>query len=238
MFGHGGHEVDYADLLEAVFGRLDELGVAGSATPGELATDEALAAAEAEMRIRLPADLREFYQTVGDGFVLFWESDADDPKKPWGSLQIPSLSSLADVYRGWRGLVLYTPERAEEYGFPYTKDPVLAKRTAARMWHWLPIIEHGNGDSICLDLGDPGCPVVFDRHDWMDGGSGDNGHPLASNWRAFLTGWGSVCFQQPEDLYWPWCFRPGGVAWNGEHFRNPFRVASLAESVAAPDPAA
>ena len=126
-------------------------------------------------------------------------------------------------------MVLYSPERAEEYGFPYTKDPILAKRTAARMWNWLPVIEEGNGDSICLDLDAPSCPVVFDKHDWMDGGSGDNGHPLAPNWRAFLLGWGSVCFQVPDGLYWPWCFRPGGgVAWDSESFRSPFRIADLA----------
>ena len=229
--------MDYPTLLETVIDHLEGLGVACTATARDPATDKALASAEARMNVRLPAELREFYRTVGDGFVLFWQSDPNDPQKPWGSLQVPSLSSLADGYSGWRGLVLYTPERAEEYGFPGTKDPALAKRTAARMWHWLPIIEEGNGDAICLDLGAPGCPVVFDRHDWMDGGSGDNGHPLAPNWRAFLMSWGRVCFQDP--IHWTWYFRPGGgVDWDGEPFRSPFRVAGLAEPGAAPDPAA
>jgi hypothetical protein len=178
------------------------------------------------MKVHLPAELREFYQEIGDGFVLFWQSDPNDAEKPWGSLQVPTLSSLAEMYSGWRGLVLYTPEKADQYGFPYTKDPTLARRTAARMWHWLPIIDEGNGDTICLDLGDPGCPVVFDQHDWMDGGSGDNGHRLAPNLKAFLIDWGSVCFLHP--IHWDWCFRPGGgVDWDGEPFRNPFRVSGL-----------
>lgn len=220
--------MDYISLLEAVCGRLDELGMDGSAPCGEFVTDEELSACEAQMGVRLPAELREFYQTIGDGLVLFWQSDPDDPQKPWGGLEVPSLASLVEMFRGWRGLVLYTPERAEEYGFPYTKDPTLAKRTAARMWHWLPVIAESNGDAICLDLGTTGCPVVFDRHDWMDGGSGENGHLLAPNWRAFLVDWGRVCFQQPDGLYWPRCILPGGgVAWDGEHFRNPFRVAGL-----------
>ncbi len=221
--------MDYPSLLKTVFGHLDELGIPYQAASGEPATDEALASAEAAMKIRLPAELREFYQTVGDEFLLFWESDSDDPKKPWGSLSVPSLSSLVDTYTGWRGLVLYSPERAEEYGFPHTNAPALAKRTAARMWHWLPVITEENGDAICLDLGALGCPVVFDRHSWMDGGSGDNGHPLAANWREFLIGWGSICFQMPKDLYWPWCFQPGGVAWDGEYFDSRFRVAELAK---------
>lgn len=220
--------MDYPDLLDAVYGRLEELGASGTATGGDPATDNALAAAEAEMRVRLPVELRAFYQAVGDGFSFYWEADPDGPEKLWGSLQVPSLSALAEMYHGWRGLVLYPPERAEEYGFTGTKDPGLAKRTAARMWHWLPIIAEPNGDAVCLDLGAPGCPVVFDKHDWMDGGTGDNGHLLARNWREFLVGWGSVCFRDP--IHWTWCFRPGGgVNWDGEPFRSPFRVTGLAE---------
>jgi cell wall assembly regulator SMI1 len=228
--------MDYPSLLETVYGHLDGLGAAGGANPGEAVTDEALAAAEAEMKVRLPAELREFYQTVGDGFSLYWETAPGDPEKIWGGLHVPGLASLVEMYAGWRGLVLYTPERAEEYGFPGTKDPTLAKRTAARMWQWLPVIQEGNGDGICLDLGTPGCPVVFDKHDWMDGGTGENGHPLAPNWRAFLVGWGSVCFQPPRRMYWPLCFRPGGgVAWEGDEFHGPFRVPGLAEQSAPVD---
>lgn len=228
--------MDYRSLLELVFRHLNELGITDTAVTSGPATDEALAEAEAAMQVRLPAELREFYQTVGDGFVQYWQSDPGDPNSPWGGLEVPSLSALTEMYHGWRGVVLYSAEQAEKYGFPYTQDPALANRTAARMWHWLPIFEHGNGDMICLDLGDPGCPVVFDKHDWMDGGSGDNGHPLAPNWRAFLMSWGSVCFQEPEGLYWPSCFRPGGVAWDGEHFRSPYRIAGLAASGSSPAP--
>jgi hypothetical protein len=97
------------------------------------------------------------------------------------------------------------------------------------MWHWLPVIEVENADLICQDLSDPCCPVIFNQHDWLDGGSGDNGHPLAPNWRAFLQAWGSVCFQFPRSLWWPACFRPGsGVVWDGEQFREPFRIGGMA----------
>jgi cell wall assembly regulator SMI1 len=226
--------VDYHSLLDAVRGYLARQGVDCAVTSGKLASEKVVAATEAKMKVQLPAELREFYRTVGDGYWMFWEADPNDSKQPFGGLQVPTLSSLADNYSGWRGMALYTPEQADKYGFPYTEDPALAKRTAARMWHWLPVIEHGNGDLICLDLGAPGGPVIFHRHDWLDGGSGDDGHPLGPNWRAFLVGWGSVCFQFPEGLYWPSCFRPGGgVAWDSKRFRSPFRVAGLAETGAA-----
>jgi hypothetical protein len=61
-----------------VLSHLDRSGVAGAATPGEPVTEEALASAEARMMVRLPAELREFYQDIGDGLALFWQSDPDD----------------------------------------------------------------------------------------------------------------------------------------------------------------
>lgn len=228
--------MDYKNLFETVRRHVERLSIACEVEAGKVASEKSIAKVEDKMNARLPAELREFYQTVGDGFSLRWQADADDSNAPFANLQVPTLKYLASMYIGWRGMVLYSPEAADKYGFPYTKDPALAKRTAARMWHWLPVLEEGNGDSICHDMSDPSCPVIFNQHDWLDGGSGDNGHRLASNWRAFLTAWGSVCFQFPKSLYWPLCFRPGGgVAWDGEQFRSPFRVGGLAEQRAAAD---
>ncbi len=220
--------MDYSGLLDAVRRHVVAQGVACAITSGTPASEKAVAAAEAKLNVRLPAEMREFYRTVADWYAMFWEADANDSTQPFGGLQVPTLSSLVKMYTGWRGMALYTPEKAERYGFPYTEDPTLAKRTAARQWHWLPVIEQGNGDLICLDLSVPGGPVIFHKHDWLDGGTGDDGHLLAPSWRAFLVGWGSVCFQFPEGLYWPSCFRQGGgVAWDSEMFRGPFRVAGL-----------
>ncbi|VTU00414.1 : SMI1_KNR4 [Gemmataceae bacterium] len=218
--------MDYSDILGTVIGHLEGLGIECTATAGEDVGEAELASAEATMGVQLPAELREFYQAFGDGVGVFWRSDPDDFGKPWGSLNVPTLASLAEMYHGWRGLVLYTPEQAEKYGFPYTDDPALAKRTAARMWHWLPIIDEPNGDAICLDLGAPGCPVVFNRHDWMDGGTGDDGHILAPSWRAFLMAWGSVCYQDP--VHWTDCLRQGGgVDWSCKRFDRSLHVAGL-----------
>lgn len=218
----------YQGLFDAVYARLEELGATGTAIGDDPATDEALAATETEMGVHLPEELREFYRTVGDGHSFFWESDPDDHSKPWGSLKVPSLAGLAEMYRGWRGLALYTPDRAEAYGFTGTKDPDLAKRTAARMWHWLPVVGEPSGDAICIDLGAPGYPVVLDEHDWMDGGTGDNGHVLAGSWREFLVSWGRVCFRDP--IHWTRCLRSGGgVDWGAEPFRGPFRLTGPGE---------
>jgi cell wall assembly regulator SMI1 len=232
MFGYLVRAMDYKSLFDTVRSHVVGQGAACEVRGGKLATEKALAKVEAEIKVRLPAELREFYRTMGNGFSLRWEASSDDNKAPFANFQVPTLKYLASMYTGWREMCLYSPAKAEKYGFPYTNDPALAKRTAARMWNWLPVIEEGNGDLICQDLSDPSCPVVFNQHDWLDGGTGDNGHLLAPNWPAFLIGWGSVCFQLPQSLYWPACFQPaGGVAWAGEEFREPYRIADLAEQI-------
>lgn len=143
--------MDYKNLFETVRRHIDHLGLACVIKAGKRTTDKVIATAEGKMQVRLPAELREFYETIGNGFSLAWQADANASDAPFASLQIPTLSYLTKMYVGWREITLYTPEEAESYGFPYTDDPALAKRTAARMWHWLPVIEEGNGDLICQD---------------------------------------------------------------------------------------
>ena len=212
----------FTPIIDEAITRLNQLGVEVDSAAGRTTTDRQLKAAEARMGIRLPHDLREFYQEVGNGFAMYWQSKE---AQNWGGLSAPPLKELAGLHREWNEISVYTPEAAEKYGFPYTKDPALAKRTAARMRHWLPLNGEGNGDVICIDLGTPDGEVIFHAHDWMDGGTGDNGLVLATNWREFVAGWASVCFQQPKDLYWPASFLSGGgVDWSGSRFRDPFRL--------------
>lgn len=219
----------YDTLFNSVQSHLERQGVECQIQVGKIASDKAISKIESKLSIQIPDELKEFYQSVGNGYTFFWEANTGDSRKSITTLlQVPTLANLASMYVGWREMVLYTPEAAEKYGFPYTEDPALAKQTAARMWHWLPVIEEGNGDMFSLDLSMPGGPVIFDRHDWMDGGTGNNGHLLASNFKTFLIAWGGVCFQSPESLYWPSCLRPeGGIDWDNEQFRSPFRVAGL-----------
>lgn len=220
--------MDYKELISTVQRHVKALGCVCEVEAGGHITDNAISKAESRMKIRFPVELRQFYLEVGDGLSLRWKGDSDDPKAPFANLSVPSLANLASTYLSWQQISLYTPAKAKKYGFPHTKDPALAMQTAAKMWHWMPVIEEGNGDMISFDLSDPSCPVIFDQHDWFDGGSGDNGHQLSTGWQEFLTGWGSVCFQFPKSLYWPTCFRPGqGVAWDSNGFCEPFRIKEL-----------
>lgn len=220
--------MDYQKLFDTVRAYLDGHKIVSSIHPGRKVGERALANAEQALGIGLPAELRTFYQTMGNGFSFSWYVDFDDLKQPHAGVSVPTLTELTQYYHGWREGALYSPQAAETYGFPYTKNPTLAKQTAARMWHWLPVLQEGNGDHMSIDLSKPAGPVVFDQHDWLDGGSGDNGVLLGSDWADFLTRWGSVCFQQPKNSYWPSAFRATGkMDWEGTQFDQSFRISGL-----------
>jgi hypothetical protein len=171
--------------------------------------------------IPIPPSMAGFYAEVGDGLVFAWE--AKGKRAPHANHEVPPLAELTpkslDDIR-WR------TEWNDDYDFRFTKDPALAKRTAMRMRRWLPFHHEGNGDRFCLDTAADPAPVVFDRHDWYDGGTGDNGPVMGRSLLDFYTGWSAVCFQSPESLYWPRVLRPsiGGVDWNSPEFRDPFRI--------------
>lgn len=60
--------------------------------------------------------------------------------------------------------------------------------------------DEDNGDGFCLDTALDHSPVVFDQHDWYDGGTGENGHHLADSLLQFYMDWAPVCFQIPSSL--------------------------------------
>ena len=117
-------------------------------------------------------------------------------------------------------------EWQEDPDVRFTKNPALAKQTALRMRKWMPFHDEGNGDGFCLDTAQDPAPVVFDEHDWMDGGTGENGHRLADSLLQFYTDWAQVCFQFPRSLWWPTVLSKSGVGvdWSGAEFRDPFRL--------------
>jgi cell wall assembly regulator SMI1 len=223
--------MDYRSLFQRVQSHLESLQVKYSFYTGRSVIERwDIWAVQDTLKRPLPDDLRRFYLEVGNGLEFRWNAQSEEDHSPFANLQIPSLAELACRYLEWQESSLYTPEKAEEYGFPYTKNPELAKRTAARMWDWLPVLQEGNGDQICIDLSISSNPVLFDQLDWMDGGTGDNGYFLAESWSAFLTRWASVCFQFPKSLWWKTVLKPeSGVCWEGDEFRAPFRISDLAE---------
>ena len=99
--------MDYRRLLDAVRRHVERQGVGCAVSSGKPASEKAVAATEAKLRVRLPDELREFYRTVADGYAMFWQADPNDAKQPFGGLQVPKLSSISEMYSGWRRMALY-----------------------------------------------------------------------------------------------------------------------------------
>jgi hypothetical protein len=88
------------------------------------------------------------------------------------------------------------------------------------------LVVQGDGDAFCVVTGPGGNPVVFHRHDWYDGGTGENGHRVAPDFLSFLRGWAGVCFTAPTSLDWPAAFTEGGVAWTADHCKEKYVIPS------------
>src|SRR5205085_1610516 len=100
---------------------------------------------------------------------------------------------LSQVSVGSPRRIRWRTEWDDSYDFRNTKNPALARRTALRMRKWLRFHDEGNRDHFAFDMGARGCPVVFDQHDWYDGGTGENGHRLGRSLLAFYREWSKVC---------------------------------------------
>lgn len=188
---------------------------------GEPVTDEATASAvAASPTVPLPSALIEFYREVGDGMLFHWATGGSD-ELVFANIEFPPLLELAEASdeRRSRGV-----EFDDTYEYSGVKDRQLAKRTARRMRRWFTFHYEGNGDTFCLDTGVDPAPVVFHQHDWVDGGSGDNGRRMGQTLRAFMEEWSQVCFQFPSSLWWPRVLTGSGVNWQSDAFDPRFRL--------------
>jgi hypothetical protein len=212
--------VPYLDLFDRAANHVKQLGVDVEFRRGPILPAGRIDELCAPSVIPVPKSLAAFYLEVGDGLFFSW--DVDGQSKMYGFVEFPPLAELIvtsfDVIK-WR------TEWKDSFDFHGTKDPRLAKQTALRMRRWLRFYDEGNGDAKCLDTAVDPAPVVFNQHDWFDGGTGENGHVLGPSLFEFLTDWSKVCFQEPEGNWWPSVFRrPGGVDWTSPEFREPFRI--------------
>ena len=242
--------VGYAQMFDRVVRFLESKGVRATYEHGRPLSDRLIRSARKQLAIPLPESLVEVYREVGDGLTLAWndgkpvaptaaqkrmaarlgrqsgvafEFPTLDDGKVFATFALPLLSKLvADHQDHARRIAVFD----EPYPFAHVRDPSLAKQTAQRMRHWLGFHDEGNGDRICLDAAADPPSVVFDRHDWFDGGAGDNGTPMAPTLAAFLDGWSRVSFQFPRSLYWPSVLTGSGVNWDSDEFDRRFRLPS------------
>ena len=147
---------------------------------------------------------------------------AEGDRAPFANHEFPKLADR--VLESFDKLSWKT-EWQDDNDFRYTKNPALAKQTALKMRKWMPFHDEGNGDGFCLDTALDPAPVVFDQHDWYDGGTGENGHRLADSLLQFYTDGAGVLpvAAQPlvaDRLQEGW----SGCGLEHAEFREPFRL--------------
>lgn len=211
----------YLELFERVADHVRRQGGKVRFKRGKPLSPVAIERARSQAFIPIPTQLAELYAEIGDGLEFGWSTKRGNT--PFANHELSPIkdcapTSLEDV--NW------LTEWNDDYGFPYTDDPELAKKTAIKMRKWLRFAGEGNGDTFCLDTAEESSPVLFNKHDWYDGGSGDNGHKMADSLLQFYSEWARVCFQVPSSLFWPSVFREQGhgINWGSPEFQEPFRL--------------
>lgn len=210
----------YLELFQRVIDHVAGMGLKVTFRRGKRLSPAVIKRAQDEALIAIPPSMAAFYAEVGDGMSLRWTGKGADA--PFANHAFPKLADIT-----FRSLdqINWRMEWNDSCDFQSTKDPTLAKRTAMRMRSWIPFHDEGNGDCFCLETAVEGTPVVFNQHDWFDGGSGENGHVLARSLAEFYEAWANVCFQFPRTPWWPKVFNPsGGVHWDSDEFQEPFQL--------------
>ena len=224
---------------------LGTLGITTEFRRGRPVTSTMLSTAAKRLGRPIPRSLATFYRQVGNGMSFSWQAGKPIPPtkkqlKAWSKLSVllgadlpmpPEYDEAAFASFDIPPLGTVVKESVAHHRypemthFPHVKNERLARRTYAKMEWWIGIHDEGNGDRICIDTADAGEPIVFDQHDWFDGGTGANGTRMAANLQAFLDGWSSVCFQHPRSLWWPKVLSRRGVSWrNKKEFERRFWI--------------
>jgi hypothetical protein len=205
--------MSYLHLIDTALGHLQKQGLPDPPflERGPAVDDVYITKAWSKSPIALPASMRDFYLQVGNGIVFSWTNY----RRAHGQLRFLPIEICAKSAANC--------EWVDKDDFRNTDDPALAKKTAKRMRNWIPFQDFGNGDQLCIDTGIASEPVVFHKHDWFDGGDGNNGHVLGLSLKEFLTDWSQVCFQDPR--YWSDLFlEPHGMNWDDKQISDQFRL--------------
>ena len=185
------------------------------------ATSQDVKSAESRLELSLPPSYVEFVTTVANGLTVRWRADDG----PLACFEMPPLSESVDGLLSMRDLRFYSEEKAKEYRFPYVDDSELAIETNRRMHYWLPFQADGNGDNLSVNIHRAGQgQIIFDQHDWLDGGTGANGLLMADTMPEFIESWASVCFCHPKSLWWKSVITEDGVDWGSDEFDPHFRT--------------
>lgn len=208
--------------LDRVANHLAELGINLHCTLNPKATTKDVDAAQQRLGIGLPDSYIDFITQFANGMSLSWTTDDDGS---FAAFEMTSIESSIDGALGMRDWRFYDDDEARDYGFPFVDDSELAMTTNRLMHNWIPFHAEGNGDNFSINLNPDGFGnVIFDQHDWLDGGTGQNGYLMSPDLPTFFESWSNVCFSQPTSLCWKSVIDVGGAKWDSLEFDDRFRM--------------
>lgn len=208
-------------LFQQVASHLSGSGITPEMSFQPPADSDDISYAERQLDLSLPPTYVEFVTTVADGLSVHWHAG----DRTLACFEMEPLHSSVEGLLGFRDWRLFSEDKAKEYGFPHVADPEIAMTTNRLMHYWLPFQQEGNGDYLSVNLNRAGeGQVIFDQHDWLDGGTGENGFFMADTISEFIESWASVCFSLPRSLWWKSVLTEKGVDWDSDEFDPRFRI--------------
>lgn len=208
-------------FIDSVAAHLARMGIKLHCKLNGKATGRDIDTAEKRFGISLPVSYVEFITQFSNGVELSWNTNG----APFAGFKMSTLESSINGALGVRDWRFYDDAAARDYGFPYVDDSKLAIKTNRQMHNWIPFHAEENGDIFSINLNPDGFGnVIFDQHDWLDGGTGHNGYFMAPDLPSFIESWSAVCFSHPKCLWWKSVIGADGVNWNSNEFDDRFRV--------------
>ena len=210
--------------IDKVSSHLDAIGIKLECAINPSVPPREVEAAQKRLGLSFPEAYIQFVTNFSNGLQLSWDA-GDDEGASFARFEMATLESSIDGILGMRDWRFYDEAAAENYGFPYVDDSEAALLTNRQMHNWIPFHAEGNGDNFSINLnGDGFGNVIFDQHDWLDGGTGHNGFLIAVDFYNFFDSWAQVCFSQPSGLRWKSVIGENGVDWSSDEFEDRFRL--------------
>ena len=183
---------------------------------GTPCSEDDLRAVEVRIAGKLPQELREYYEELGDWFRF-------SPEKELNGLGLAPMSDLMERAEFAR----FVQEQAEEAirsGLAEL-DPGVIRAEAERRTKWFPFDRIGGNYLLCLDLGrDPSPVCYYEAAQWRALAPAHWRFELAPSFSDFIRQWSRYCFSYPANRdYTAFCRdRFGSFDWAPEHFDPSF----------------
>jgi hypothetical protein len=181
---------------------------------GRPLSEKDLTAADAKAGVSMPAELRQFYLELGDGFQFIPDDDQELNLGSWAGMYLSDHVIVNEDFG------LHVREEAIDRIPKAIVHPDLLRKEREKRCSWMPFFGFGCGGSyLCLDVtGDPPPVRVYNNSYWLTNPQTWS-FVLASSFTEFVEKWSQYHFLTPLGDWLLFCrLREGTFDWAPEHF--------------------